>query len=158
VQSILLRIEAASNDALVAEIWELGCVGTFEEVHGLRAFFPNGVNLKQVTEVFQEYVVERRRDEKEPNFNEFERNDCDPVLVGERFMVAPSWISLPTPPGRVRLTIDSTISFGTGRHESTQLALRAMERYLRPGSRVRYRLRLRNSVSGRDAPGCRPSV
>jgi ribosomal protein L11 methylase PrmA len=158
VPSILLRIEAASNDALVAEIWELGCVGTFEEVHGLRAFFPNGVHLKQVTEVFQEYVVERRRDEKEPNFNEFERNDCDPVLVGERFMVAPSWISLPTPPGRVRLTIDSTISFGTGRHESTQLALRAMERYLRPGSRVRYRLRLRNSVSGRDAPGCRPSV
>jgi ribosomal protein L11 methylase PrmA len=136
VQSILFRIEAASNDALVAEIWELGCMGTLEEVHGLRAFFPNGVNLKNATDVFQEYVVEKPREEKEPSLNEFDKNDWDPVFVGERFMVVPSWISLPTPPGRIRLIIDSTISFGTGRHESTQLALQAIEKHLRPGDKV----------------------
>jgi ribosomal protein L11 methyltransferase len=136
VQSILFRVEAANDDALLAEIGELGCTGTFEEARGLRAFFRDDVSLKQLADAFEQDVIEVRLEEDEPNLYEFERSRWDPVFVGERFMIAPSWISSPTPPGRIRLTIDSAISFGTGRHESTQLALRAIEKHLRPGAVV----------------------
>ena len=58
------------------------------------------------------------------------------MLVGERFFVVPSWPDQPTPPGRVRLVFDSIMAFGTGRHESTQLVLEALEKHLRPGQTV----------------------
>ena len=61
---------------------------------------------------------------------------CDPVLVGQKFFIAPSSVTLPTPPGRVRITIDTTISFGSGRHESTQLCMEALEQCLKPGDFV----------------------
>jgi ribosomal protein L11 methylase PrmA len=62
--------------------------------------------------------------------------ECDPILIGERFYVAPSWITAPAPNGRFRLTIDTTSAFGSGRHESTQMCMEAMEKHLKPGNWV----------------------
>jgi ribosomal protein L11 methyltransferase len=42
----------------------------------------------------------------------------------------------PAPAGRFRLTIDAGSAFGSGRHESTQLCMEALERHLKPGSIV----------------------
>ncbi len=62
----------------------------------------------------------------------FVREGWDPVLVGERFYVAPPWVQGPAPLSRMRLDVDAATAFGTGRHETTQLCIEAMERILRP--------------------------
>jgi ribosomal protein L11 methyltransferase len=49
--------------------------------------------------------------------------------------VAP-WSEQAAPPGRVRLEIEPGMACGTGRHPATQLCLEAMERFVRPRSRV----------------------
>jgi len=54
--------------------------------------------------------------------------DCEPILVGRRFVVVPA--------GRIVLPIDAAMAFGSGRHETTQLCLEALERYLVPGQTV----------------------
>lgn len=58
----------------------------------------------------------------------------EPVEVGERLIIAPSW-RLPTDStGKIVVQIDPGMAFGTGTHETTRLCLEAIERYWRGGS------------------------
>ena len=58
-----------------------------------------------------------------------------PVWATERIVVHPSWIPVEIAEGQIAVRIDPQMAFGTGGHESTQLCLRALESYLRPGAR-----------------------
>lgn len=52
-------------------------------------------------------------------------------------LIKPSWEELPPEAeGKTVIEIDPGTAFGTGRHESTQLCLRDLKKYLRPGMRV----------------------
>lgn len=60
-----------------------------------------------------------------------------PVLqVGQRLVVVPAWKRFRPSPGQIVLRLDPGPAFGTGLHPTTQLCLRALERFLRPGMRV----------------------
>lgn len=64
------------------------------------------------------------------------KNFFHPFTVG-RFLIKPTWEEIP--PGeeeKICLTIDPGTAFGTGTHETTQLCIAQMERYLHPGDRV----------------------
>jgi ribosomal protein L11 methyltransferase len=125
LQSVLFRRPFEDEDALIAELWERGTLGIIEEDAGLRAFFEDDCHLAGLHgEVVLETGIPHIRD------------NWDPILIGERFFVAPSWVETPTPPGRFRLTIDANNVFGTGRHESTQLMIEALELHLRKGDTV----------------------
>lgn len=50
-----------------------------------------------------------------------------------RLQVGPSWL---LDPGPGRVVVDPEIAFGTGEHGSTRGALRLLDRYLEPGSRM----------------------
>ncbi len=125
MQSILLRCEPCDREALVTELWEQGTAGILEEDRGLRAFFEDGAAI----EFFKDRTIEIRAEER-PDPSDFPKQDWDPIAVGKRFWIAPSWVDGPTPPGRIRLAIESPNAFGTGRHESTQLALEALEEHV----------------------------
>lgn len=55
-----------------------------------------------------------------------------PLPVGERFVICPPWAPAPPPrfASRIPLVIDPAQAFGTGRHESTALAIALLERRL----------------------------
>lgn len=125
LRSLLLRPEP-SSDALVTELWQHGTSGIIEEAEGLRAFFDDAAATPLMLDVFASRTIETRT-EPMPDPAAFPKQECDPILVGSRFLVAPSWTDAALPPGRIRLSVDSPIAFGTGRHESTQLALQALE-------------------------------
>ena len=51
-----------------------------------------------------------------------------PFPVGKRFWIDPGPVSdSPAPPGRIALRLPASCAFGTGQHESTRLALLALE-------------------------------
>jgi ribosomal protein L11 methyltransferase len=58
----------------------------------------------------------------------------EPILVGERLWVGPSWHDAPD--GRAAVRIDPGLAFGTGSHPTTRLVLRYLERAVRGGERV----------------------
>jgi ribosomal protein L11 methyltransferase len=64
------------------------------------------------------------------------RDLLQPMKVGERFFLVPFWRDDPTPPGRLRIAVNPGMAFGTGVHETTQLCLEALEKYLTPGMSV----------------------
>ncbi|MDQ2777664.1 MAG: 50S ribosomal protein L11 methyltransferase [Acidobacteriota bacterium] len=132
MQSVLF--EAQSDDSvLIADLWECGTTGILEEGGRLRAFFEDAADL---TGLILRYSPAEIRREPAPDLTHFVRENWDPILVGNKFFIAPSWITAETPEGRYRLNIDATTAFGTGRHESTQLMLQILEREIHPGQTV----------------------
>ena len=120
---------------LTVALWERGTAGIVEEGKNIRAFFDDATDLSPILSDYTGVIVETRQ-EKAVDLQQFERADWEGIAVGSRFFVAPTWAHCPVPEGRIRLAIDTTVAFGTGRHESTQAAIEALERYLRPGATV----------------------
>ena len=56
--------------------------------------------------------------------------------VGKRLVIKPSWQEYQPRPGDVVVDLDPGMAFGTGLHPTTQLCLRALERYVQSGMRV----------------------
>lgn len=53
----------------------------------------------------------------------------NPIEVGERLLIRPTWRDKYDPKGRVVLNLDPGLAFGTGTHETTRLCLEAIEKY-----------------------------
>jgi SAM-dependent methyltransferase len=135
VWSILIPANHLTLDSLSATLWEVGTAGIVEEQGALRAFFADSVDPASLCAYF---ALPPSAVHPEPPFDptSLPPLECDPLLIGEKFFLAPAWVRQPTPAGRFRLTIDATSAFGSGRHESTQLCVEALENYLRPGAVV----------------------
>ena len=133
--SLLLACSPAAEDELSAELYDAGTAGIIEEPGGLRAFFADDARADELLARFAAFAPEFRR---EPNVD-WERTARDawpPLLVGERFFLAPGWNTAPAPAGRLRLEIHPGMACGTGWHPCTRLCLEALERTVRPGMTV----------------------
>lgn len=133
--SIFLRCPPGEEDGLTAELWEQNTAGIVEEPGGLRAFFDDEVSEPDVLRRFSNHAPELRR-EPDTDWEQATRDAWPPMLVGERFFLAPPWCNDLPPDGRMLLEIEPGMACGTGRHPATQLCLEALERYVRPGSTV----------------------
>ncbi len=56
--------------------------------------------------------------------------------IGEKILVKPQWEELREPTDRVVFNINPGMSFGTGSHETTQLCLSQLEKYVTPDCRM----------------------
>lgn len=59
-----------------------------------------------------------------------------PVRVTDRITVSPVWESPEPRREEIVIRLDPGMAFGTGTHATTQMCLRLLEKYLRPGDRV----------------------
>lgn len=63
------------------------------------------------------------------------QSQFDPIRVGERIWVVPSWHEAPEPDAVV-LELDPGLAFGTGSHPTTRLCMQWLEQNLRAGQTV----------------------
>lgn len=122
---------------LIAELWDRGSAGITEydltgTLAGLRAFFAADCQAAQLEQEFSRWSA-RCAPETSRDWVAHARSLLEPQCVGSRFFLAPRWRDDPTPPGRLRITVNPGMAFGTGAHETTQLCIEALERELRPG-------------------------
>ena len=77
-------------------------------------------------------TMENVKDEDwENNWKQFYK----PMEIGERLLVIPAWEQA-DPKGRVTLTLNPGLTFGTGSHATTRLCLTALESRIHGGERV----------------------
>lgn len=117
---------------LAADLYECGTAGLLEEGPLLRAFFEDYAAYSHLLSRYA--VLEMRREDLDTCPAEYEA--CDPILAGRKFFIVPAPSTVPTPQGRYRLVVHETAAFGTGRHETTQLMLSALETLVKPRQRV----------------------
>ena len=67
---------------------------------------------------------------------EWERQEFEPVRVGERLVIVPSRSNLESAGDRVVVPLEPGLAFGTGHHPTTRMCLELLERLLPEGGRV----------------------
>src|SRR5579862_4982231 len=123
--SLEIDCDPDDRELLVAELWEHGSAGIVElSLSRVRAFFEESANADVLRRMYpgSGYRVEEDRD-----WVEAAREKLQPMEVGARFFLVPQWRDDPTPPGRFRIVVNPGMAFGTGVHETTQLAIEALE-------------------------------
>ena len=133
--SILIRPTAANYDAAIATLWEHGTVGLIEESETIRAFFEDRSQATAASQDFKDILLELRQEDPCVSYSP-DTEACDPIWIGERFIVAPAGVAVAAPAGRFRISMEAQSAFGSGRHESTQLTMQALELCLQPGMSV----------------------
>jgi ribosomal protein L11 methyltransferase len=132
--SLEIECPAERRDLLIADLWDQGCAGISELDSGrVRAFFEDAANRDRLRERYPNAIARR---EEERDWVQLARDQLPPLSVGKRFFLVPEWRDDPTPPGRFRIAINPGLAFGTGHHETTQLALEALEEFVRPAMTV----------------------
>jgi ribosomal protein L11 methyltransferase len=87
------------------------------------------------------YYVSRLYPIPSPTFSTIQEEDWaeawkksfQPVRVGKRLVIKPSWAMVALNPGDIVIELDPGMAFGTGTHPTTQLCLQACEWFARPG-------------------------
>ncbi len=137
--SIEFPAAAAERDGLIADLGEAGCTGILEtdlpeDGVWLRVFFE-----EPAPPMAQDLLARRGarlvRHEAQ-DWVAASRALWEPFAVGERFYLVPEWRNDSAPPGRWVIRFNPGLACGTGAHEATQLCLEALERYVKPGTRL----------------------
>src|SRR5436190_19040145 len=69
---------------------------------------------------------------EECDWNEEWKKSYTSFPIGDDFFVIPSWEQTPCPDDRLPIRVDPGQAFGTGTHETTQLTMEALERWVEP--------------------------
>jgi len=72
------------------------------------------------------------REVEEQDWVRLTQSQFDPIQIGERIWVVPSWHDAPDPDALV-LELDPGLAFGTGSHPTTRLCMEWIEQHVQPG-------------------------
>ena len=147
---ITLDVPDDLKDAVIGELSEDGVAGVWEhtaELPGatrLVAYFDAPVDVDGLTGRIHAIFSRANRSApavcrsrvEECDWTEEWRKSYSSFSVGDNFFVIPSWVDSPCPDDRLAIRIDPGQAFGTGTHETTQLTMEALERWVEPHSVV----------------------
>jgi ribosomal protein L11 methyltransferase len=146
-----LEISISANEhhreILVPTMVELGCIGFQETDDSILCFFDRTAwsdqqfeavksGLKKTLQTISVNAAVRFREFPDENWNEQWERTIQPIEVGDRLVIRPSWHPYHNVGNKIIVQIDPKMSFGTGYHETTRLTLQLMERHLTPGCRL----------------------
>ncbi|RQV06407.1 50S ribosomal protein L11 methyltransferase [Burkholderia cenocepacia] len=75
------------------------------------------------------------REVEEQDWVRLTQSQFEPISIGERIWVVPSWHDAPDPDALV-LELDPGLAFGTGSHPTTRLCMEWLEQSVKPGQSV----------------------
>jgi ribosomal protein L11 methyltransferase len=138
---ITIETPDSIKDAVIGELSELGAAGVWESGdEQLTAYFETLPDFQSIKELFQREGLATPEVATAPvadkDWGEEWKKTWTSFPLGSRFFIIPSWLDTVCPPGRLPIFIDPGQAFGTGTHESTQLTLEAMERFIQPDGAI----------------------
>lgn len=133
-QGVVLAEEEYKDDLVL--------VSTTEDT--LKAYIKSTKNVKDILEKQRQLLLENGFSEDELGSWDFEisevenqdwsqkwKENWDITQVSERIKIVPSWINYEPKENELIITLDPGTAFGTGTHPTTQLCMRAIEKYMR---------------------------
>ena len=128
--SRLVVPRGAGDEVAAGIVWRFSPLGCVEEGANLVACFRDRADAHRAekalfgSRISSEVVADLVEEDPMAVFRAASR----PFLVGRRFWVDPGDPSdAPAPEGKIALRVPASMAFGTGGHESTRLALEALE-------------------------------
>lgn len=144
--SLRLELTGFDADILSAVLFEKGCIGVEEFSNKVwLAYFPSFWNTSKYSELtkklrnlnpslrFDQVLFSEHQQE---DWNSEWKKHFKPQKVGKKVWITPPWNVPKIKPDENLVIVDPQMAFGTGSHETTQLAILAMEKYIKPSLRV----------------------
>ena len=129
----------SQQEILIAFLSQFGFEGFWEDNDILRAYVDknnwNENSFVFLKEKFPEIKFSITEIQNQDWNKEWE-NSIEPILATEKIIVRPSWKEVENTDGKIVITIDPKMSFGTGHHETTRLMLNLIEKYVKPNDFV----------------------
>ncbi len=145
---VAIQSDEELREKLVAVVSQLGFEGFWEDGQTLKCYMNSDRWNSEVRGELQTIARMLARASSSPlpdisvatieeqNWNENWEKTLQPIRVSDRIVVTPSWQAHGAAQSDLVLIIDPKMSFGTGYHESTRLALRLIEQYVEAGVRM----------------------
>ena len=146
---VAVRVARECEETAISLLFELGTTGivTLEESSdevSLGAYFDAGNNHEEMISAVRAKFASAGLDKMlfEVSITEIADQDWmqkwkegfEPIGIGHRLVVAPSWKLPAETESRIVIRIDPGMAFGTGTHETTRLCLEAIEKRWRGGA------------------------
>ncbi len=136
-------VEEEWQEFLIAELGDLDFVVFRQDVAAVNAYIParhwNDVKREHVENWLRSHGLIVPVEEsviRSENWNERWEETVQPIAIGP-FLVKPTWAQIPQEHlSKILLEIDPKMSFGTGYHASTRLALRFLQDLVKEGDHV----------------------
>ena len=115
---------------------------TFKELRrtgkaeGMRAFFRNYVSVEEIkSTLLQEIYDDVDLDVsivqiEDKDWSEEWKKTWLPTKISEKIVIRPTWRDYVSKEGEIVVDLDPGMAFGTGAHATTQLCVKAMEKYM----------------------------
>jgi ribosomal protein L11 methyltransferase len=107
------------------QAWEQSQVIALFDEHGLSA---EEISLA-LTEAGFQINTPSERSVEEQDWVRLTQSQFEPIQVGQRLWVVPSWHDAPKDPNAVCLAVDPGLAFGTGSHPTTKLCMQWLEEH-----------------------------
>ncbi|MBI4548026.1 MAG: 50S ribosomal protein L11 methyltransferase [Ignavibacteriae bacterium] len=129
------------QELLLPTMIELGCQGFQESDGELLCYIDKSrwssdkyeqfrSDLKRTLRIISANASVRIKEIQEENWNVLWEQTIQPIEIGQKLVVKPSWCDYNNIENRIIIQIDPKMSFGTGYHETTRLILQLLERYV----------------------------
>jgi ribosomal protein L11 methyltransferase len=139
---IAVTASQVQREMLIPTMVELGCHGFQETDTELLCYVErerwNDSALEHLSHFLRSISANASvvmRDLDDTMWDEQWKSSVQPITIGNRLLVAPTWHPVDTN-DRIVIRIDPKMSFGTGFHESTRLCCVLLEEYVTRGARV----------------------
>jgi len=102
----------------------------------VKGYFNNYLNvLEGLKEKFSQEIIDIFVEAIDENWKEQWKKSFKRIQVTENILIKPSW-DLNTSQSRVEVSLDPGMAFGTGTHETTQLTIKMLEKYIKKKDEV----------------------
>jgi ribosomal protein L11 methyltransferase len=143
---ISISATEAQQEMLLPTMIELGCEG-FEQIESALICYLKYDSLNKKSEYFKNEIQQliqhissnaliEIKVIEETNWNADWEKTIQPIEIGKRFVVKPTWSEYNNLENRIILHIDPKMSFGTGYHETTRLTLQLLESFMKINDKV----------------------
>ncbi len=127
----LLEVPEDQEEALGAWLVEAGASATYREAdppRGFFAYFPPGSAPDPAgLGAFPGVALRAAEPFGDEDWLAKSREGFGTLEVGGRFFIRPEWDSARAPAGRIPITVNPGLAFGTGGHETTRLCMALLE-------------------------------
>ena len=112
----------------------------WEQSQVIALFDENGLSAAEISLALSEEGFQvnmpLERSVEEQDWVRLTQSQFDPIQVGQRLWVVPSWHDAPNDPNAVCLAVDPGLAFGTGSHPTTKLCMQWLEEHAGLGEKT----------------------
>jgi ribosomal protein L11 methyltransferase len=146
---VAVTVARDAEEAISSILFDLGATGTVtleetERIVKLGAYFDEQRDGQRIAQDIQSEAARAGltcalvnisvSEVSEQDWMQKWKEGFEPINIGDRLIVAPSWKLPETGGSRAVIQIDPGMAFGTGTHETTRLCLEAIERHFAVGT------------------------